>query len=146
MKCLHESCSRRVREEQRNIRRSHLLLATVTLFVFCWLPLNILNLAEDLNMPLTTWRWQWMKINNFSHSHLFRFYYFSFFCFHLIAMSSSICNMLLYGWLNENISSQSHIWRNIKVFFSCFSPEVLMYWFVEQTFVAEAYCEYSRDY
>ena len=32
------------------------------------------------------------------------YYYFSFFCFHLIAMTSTVCNMLLYGWLNDNIS------------------------------------------
>ena len=43
-----------------------------------------------------------------------RYYYFSFFCFHLVAMSSTICNMLVYGWLNENIASQSHIFRDIR--------------------------------
>ena len=30
-------------------------------------------------------------------------------------MSSSICNMLLYGWLNENILSQSPILRNTRI-------------------------------
>ena len=30
-------------------------------------------------------------------------------------MSSTICNMLLYGWLNENISSHSRVVSNIKV-------------------------------
>ena len=38
------------------MRRSHLLIATVCLFVICWLPLNIINLAEDLDLPLKTWR------------------------------------------------------------------------------------------
>ena len=46
----------------------------------------------------------------------FRFYYFSFFCFHLVSMSSTICNMLVYGWLNENIASQSVLARNIRDF------------------------------
>ena len=45
---------------------------------------------------------------------LSRYYYFSFFCFHLLAMCSTICNMLVYGWLNENIASQSHIFRDIR--------------------------------
>ena len=40
----------------RNIQRSHHLVATVTLFILCWLPLNILNIAEDFNLPLRTWR------------------------------------------------------------------------------------------
>ena len=43
-------------KERRNVRRSHLLITTVILFVICWLPLNILNLGEDLDMPLQTWR------------------------------------------------------------------------------------------
>ena len=85
-------------EEKRNIRRSHLLIATVILFVVCWLPLNVLNLGEDLNLPLKSWK----------------FYYFTFFCFHLVAMCSTICNMLVYGWLNENIAAHSHIFRNIR--------------------------------
>ena len=106
---------RRVQDEKRNMRRSHLLLATVVLFVFCWLPLNILNLGEDLNMPLKSWRWEKIISEKTKFSFSFRFYYFSFFCFHLISMSSSICNMLLYGWLNENIASHSHILSHIKV-------------------------------
>ncbi len=47
---------RRNEEKRRNMRRSHLLLATLLLFIVCWLPLNILNLGEDLNMPLRSWR------------------------------------------------------------------------------------------
>ena len=39
----------------------------------------------------------------------------SFFCFHLISMSSTICNMLLYGWLNEDISSHSAVLKNIRI-------------------------------
>ena len=49
--------ARRLKDEKRNIRRSHLLITTVTLFVVCWLPLNILNLGEDLDLPLKSWRW-----------------------------------------------------------------------------------------
>ena len=76
------------------MRRTHILIVTVTLFVICWLPLNLLNLAEDLDLPLRFWS----------------YYHISFFSFHLLAMSSTICNMLLYGWLNQNISSHSQVW------------------------------------
>ena len=47
-----------------------------------------------------------------------RLYFFSFFCFHLVAMCSTLCNMILYGWLNDNISShlaQIHVVASFKV-------------------------------
>ena len=47
---------RRMMSERRNMRRTLLMLATLVLFIVCWLPLNILNLGEDLNMPLRSWR------------------------------------------------------------------------------------------
>ena len=51
----HVLC-RRLMSARRNVRRTYLLLATLVLFIVCWLPLNILNLGEDLNMPLRSWR------------------------------------------------------------------------------------------
>ena len=48
-----------------------------------------------------------------------RLYFFSFFCFHLVAMCSTLCNMILYGWLNDNISShlaQIHVVASFKVY------------------------------
>ena len=48
---------RRTEDKRRNIQRSHLLVATVTFFILCWLPMNILNIAEDFDLPLRTWRY-----------------------------------------------------------------------------------------
>ena len=110
---------RRIEDKKRNIQRSHLLVATVTLFILCWLPLNILNIAEDFDLPLRTWRYL-LRIFSPFQLKINRYYYFSFFCFHLMSMSSTICNMLLYGWLNHNISSQSRIISGIKVRYRTF--------------------------
>ena len=61
------------------MRRTRLLFSMVTIFVFCWLPLNILNLAEDLDLPLKTWRWvltlqyHILKQRIFSHSETLNF-------------------------------------------------------------------------
>ena len=43
---------------RRNMRRNNVMIATMVLFVVCWLPLNILNLGEDFNIPLQNWRYQ----------------------------------------------------------------------------------------
>ena len=56
---------RRVKSARRNVRRTSLLLATLLLFIVCWLPLNILNLGEDLNMPLRSWRLGRNKLSEF---------------------------------------------------------------------------------
>ena len=50
------SVCRRIAEKRRHIRRSLVLVATLGLFVVCWLPVNILNLGEDLDLPLRSWR------------------------------------------------------------------------------------------
>ena len=75
------------------------------------LPLNLLNLAEDLK-PATVETWRSVDPSvvpsNFQVLKVFnsRFYYFTFFCIHLTAMCSASLNPFLYGWLNENISNQ----------------------------------------
>ena len=55
-------------------------------FVCCWLPINLINLLEDLEVEVHCWRW----------------YAFSYFCCHLVAMASTCCNPFLYSRLNEN--------------------------------------------
>ena len=55
-------------------------------FTLGWLPVNILNVLEDLQVPLLCWP----------------YYYFLFFTFHLIAMLTTCCNPLFYGWLSSN--------------------------------------------
>jgi len=83
---------RRLADQRRSRRRSRILLSCISVFVLSWLPLNLLNLAEDLQPTLLdTWR----------------FYYFTFFCIHLAAMASACVNPFLYGWLNHSISTRA---------------------------------------
>ena len=66
----------------QNRKRRLVLLLMLLAFIVSWLPINTLNLMEDMGMPLTCWP----------------YYFFSFFCSHLFAMVSTCCNPLLYGW------------------------------------------------
>ena len=65
-----------------NRKRSVVLFLMLVVFVICWLPINILNLMEDMGMHVNCWP----------------YYFFTFFCFHCFAMASTCCNPLLYGW------------------------------------------------
>ena len=47
---------RRRMERARNRRRSGILMSILVVFVLCWLPLNIINLAEDFNFNIHCWR------------------------------------------------------------------------------------------
>merc|ERR1711884_925409 len=81
---------RRRAERARNRRRSGILMAILLVFVICWLPLNLINLAEDFNFNIHCWSW----------------YNFCFSCCHCFAMSSTCYNPLLYCWLNQNFSEE----------------------------------------
>jgi len=70
-----------------------MLIAMVSIFVCCWLPLNVIILtAEYLN-------------------HLYDSPYFllTFFSAHVVAMSSTVYNPFLYGWLNDNFQKEFRI-------------------------------------
>ena len=48
---------RRRAERARDRRRSRLLLAVLAGVVGCWLPLNLINIAEDFSYNVHCWRW-----------------------------------------------------------------------------------------
>ena len=90
--------SKSVRKEQadreRKRRTNRMLIAMVAVFGLSWLPLNVMNLLEDVstNLSLNWARWPYFHL--------------LFFVTHAIAMSSTCYNPFLYAWLNENFRKE----------------------------------------
>ncbi|XP_037068576.1 LOW QUALITY PROTEIN: prolactin-releasing peptide receptor-like [Pollicipes pollicipes] len=81
-------------DRERKRRTNRMLIAMVAVFGLSWLPLNLMNILDDIstNLGLDWDRWQYF--------HLF------FFVAHAIAMSSTCYNPFLYAWLNENFRKE----------------------------------------
>ena len=77
-------------ELKRKRRTNRMLIAMVSIFVCCWLPLNIVLLVTDAQDSFMSWKY-------------FRLI---FFISHVIAMSSTCYNPILYAWMNENFRKQ----------------------------------------
>ncbi|KAK3094618.1 hypothetical protein FSP39_004088 [Pinctada imbricata] len=77
-------------EIRRKRRTNKMLIAMVTIFVCCWLPLNVALLTVEYNKIYYHW------------------YYYTliFFLAHVIAMSSTIYNPFLYAWMNDNFKKE----------------------------------------
>lgn len=77
-------------EIRRKRRTNKMLIAMVTIFVCCWLPLNIVLLIAEYEAYVKEW------------------YYYTlvFFTAHVIAMSSTIYNPFLYAWMNDNFKKE----------------------------------------
>lgn len=85
-----KSSRREEQERERKRRTNRMLIAMVAIFGFSWLPLNIINLLQDVHAPFASW-------------HYTRFL---FFIAHAIAMSSTCYNPFVYAWLNENFRKE----------------------------------------
>lgn len=86
-------CQNAGREEAdrgRKKRTNRMLIAMVTIFGVSWMPLNLINLANDVYAPLGNWD----------------YYHLCFFLAHSLAMSSTCYNPFLYAWLNENFRKE----------------------------------------
>jgi neuropeptide Y receptor len=86
-------------ERERKRRTNRMLIAMVMIFGICWLPINVVNLLNDVYMGAGDWK----------------FYNLCFFLSHAIAMSSCCYNPWLYAWLNENFR------KEFKQVLPCFS-------------------------
>ncbi|KAK3580109.1 hypothetical protein CHS0354_005168 [Potamilus streckersoni] len=77
-------------EIRRKRRTNRMLIAMVTIFVCCWLPLNAVLLINEYEEGIGRW------------------FYFTliFFIAHVIAMSSTIYNPFLYAWMNDNFKKE----------------------------------------
>nr|ANO39142.1 NPYR-7 [Schmidtea mediterranea] len=88
--CRIKSREREELEVKRKRRTNHMLIAMVIIFVMCWTPLNLLWIFGEIL--------QKFDISLSQSGHFFLF----FLCFHLIAMSGTMYNPFLYGWMNKN--------------------------------------------
>ncbi|XP_059481682.1 prolactin-releasing peptide receptor [Neocloeon triangulifer] len=77
-------------DRERKRRTNRMLIAMVTVFGVSWLPLNMVNLINDVNESTGDWP----------------YYNLCFFIVHAIAMSSTCYNPFLYAWLNENFRKE----------------------------------------
>jgi len=77
-------------EIRRKRRTNRMLVAMVTIFVVCWLPLNLLHMAQEYSSAVMRWR----------------YFLLTFLITHVIAMSSTIYNPFLYAWMNDNFKKE----------------------------------------
>ncbi|XP_012537355.1 prolactin-releasing peptide receptor [Monomorium pharaonis] len=86
-----KSSKREEEDRERKRRTNRMLIAMVSVFGVCWLPLNIALIIADFYTDVY-YVWPY-----------FRFY---FFISHCIAMSSTCYNPFLYAWLNDNFRKE----------------------------------------
>jgi neuropeptide F receptor len=84
-------------ELKRKRKTNYMLIAMVAIFAICWMPLNIIHLIISLQNEKIIITKSMFTIA------------------HLVAMSSTIYNPFLYGWLNENFRKEFH--RVLPCFF-----------------------------
>ncbi|KAK7871026.1 hypothetical protein R5R35_014090 [Gryllus longicercus] len=87
-------------DRERKRRTNRMLIAMVAIFGISWLPLNLINIINDVYVQTGTWK----------------YYNLCFFMVHAVAMSSTCYNPFLYAWLNENFR------KEFKQVLPCFDP------------------------
>lgn len=88
--CGNRNRDRDEMEIRRKRRTNKMLIAMVSIFVCCWLPLNVVHITQEYHESVNEWQW----------------FYFIFFVAHVIAMSSTIYNPFLYAWMNDNFKKE----------------------------------------
>ncbi|XP_074641413.1 neuropeptide F receptor-like [Tubulanus polymorphus] len=92
--------SRALKDTQRVRKNTSLLVAIAIVFAISWFPLGLLNILADLNYKI-------LMSKNFNLTYA---------CCHLVAMSTSSTNPIIYGWLNGNFrrefSAAIFFWRH----------------------------------
>ena len=105
-------------DRERKRRTNRMLIAMVTIFGASWLPLNLVNLVNDVEFePTIDWFWTYQNL--------------LFFFAHIVAMSSTCYNVFLYAWLNDSFRKELK-----RVLPLCFQP--LNTTTAEETVVARA--------
>jgi len=75
-----------------------MLLAVVTLFALCWLPLHLFTLVVDYNPELMQYKTEQEKEVLIA----------GFYIVHWLAMSNSFVNPIVYSFLNDNFRVNIH--------------------------------------
>merc|ERR1719237_627748 len=89
--------ARRLAERARQRHTSMALLVMLLLFLACWAPIHLLNIIEDFGVPVHCWP----------------YYYFTFFLAHLLAMTSTCTNPILYGRINGFRENLPHLVKSL---------------------------------
>ncbi|OQV25558.1 putative Neuropeptide Y receptor type 1 [Hypsibius exemplaris] len=85
----------------RQQRVNRMLIAMVVIFGCCWLPLNLINVLNDFfSSAIVDWD----------------YFVLVFFLSHILAVSSTCYNPVLYGWMNENFRKE---FKALSPTFSC---------------------------
>lgn len=77
-------------EIRRKKRTNKMLIAMISIFMCCWLPLNVVHIISEYHEPFAKWK----------------YFYLIFFFAHVIAMSSTVYNPFLYAWMNDNFRKE----------------------------------------
>uniref|UniRef100_A0A1I8H754 G_PROTEIN_RECEP_F1_2 domain-containing protein n=1 Tax=Macrostomum lignano TaxID=282301 RepID=A0A1I8H754_9PLAT len=100
-----KSSAREAQDVRRKRRTNRMLIAMVTIFVVCWIPLNLLWMLKDVNLVVE---------KNF---------HVPFFACHLLAMSSVMYNPFLYGWMNANFKARRNCHTEFRILLPCLFPK-----------------------
>lgn len=77
-------------ELTRNRRTNRMLIAMVSIFALCWMPLNVFHVVNDYSDVILQWK----------------HFYGAFLLAHLISMSSTVYNPFLYAWMNAGFREE----------------------------------------
>lgn len=97
-----KSAKKEQADRERKRRTNRMLILMVAVFGLSWLPLNLMNLIDDISSSLDL---EWS---------MWPYFHLLFFIAHAAAMSSTCYNPFLYAWLNENFR------REFKEILPCF--------------------------
>lgn len=111
------SCRGEELDRERKRRTNRMLIAMVTIFGASWMPLNLINLLNDLyaEYGMAWWKYYNLCLSVDSSSNqpfpgsneLFCIFAWACsFLAHTIAMSSTCYNVFLYAWLNDNFRKE----------------------------------------